>query len=312
MEKSTFINRICIYILFVTLISCKDNQLGKIQGVYKADKESIKGKLQDMGTDNALASVFLNKVIENAVIELQINGDSIKGILFLAGQTNSINEKIGTKNDTLFIESKNGEIQIIPNDKGFLFDKIQMIRSTENDLSIETKSAMEAYIKDQKELKEFTESIGKWKKGYFVDEFGDNTGEGYPMILALGSHETSTTISSDVYVKGILNKGEVYFSVFNKSLSYKENFPESKYGSIKIKYPNGDVKNERVFFFKNSVFESPEDKNPLIYNYLMSDETREIKILIDLSTANSYYSDKYTFSLQKGNLDTILAEITGE
>ncbi len=302
-----------IVLLLIILISCKENPTKKIQGVFTADKESLRKVTQDkVGNDNAFASALLNKVIENAVIEFKISGDSIKGIMFLAGQTNSINSKIENRNDSLFVNSENSDIIIVPNENGFLFKDIQMIRSNQDDLSPTTKTALADYIKKQSELKEFTDNLGQWRKGNFVDEFGDKTGDGFPFTIVPGSHETSTVVNSDVYVKGIINGTTLYFEIYNSTLSFKENFPDREFGTIKIKFPNGDVKTEKVFFFQNTVSESPDDKNPLIYNYLMSNEDGELKILIDLSTASRYQSDKYQFTLRKGNLDKVLSEIGGQ
>jgi len=309
----TLTTRIILAIVIVTLASCKDNQVKKIQGVFTADKESLKKITQDkVGNDNAFASALLNKVVENAVIEFKISGDSIKGIMFLAGQTNSINSKIETRNDSLFVKSDNGDFTIILNEKGFLFKDIQMIKSNQDDLSATTKTALADYIKKQSELKEFTDNLGQWKKGNFVDEFGDKTGEGFPFTIVPGSHETSTVVNSDVYVKGIINGDKLYFEIYNSTLSFKENFPDSEFGTIKIKFPNGDVKTEKVFFFQNTMSESPDDKNPLIYNHLTGSGDGELKILIDLSTASRYQSDKYQFTIQKGNLDKVLSELNGE
>ncbi|SKC42506.1 hypothetical protein [Ohtaekwangia koreensis] len=313
MIKLNLAIQICISFLFVTLISCKDSQIKKIQGVFVADKKSLMKITQEKtGTENAFASALLNKVVENAVIEFKISGDSIKGIMFLAGQTNSINSKIETRNDSLFIKSEDADVYIVPNEKGFLFKNIQMIKSNQEDLSVDTKNMLTDLIEKQNELKEFTENLGQWQKGNFVDEFGDKTGEGFPFTVVSGSHETSTVVNSDVYVKSIINGHGIYFEIYNSTLSFKENFPDSEFGTIKIKFPSGDVKSERVFFFKNTVSESPDDKNPLIYNHLVGNGNGELKILIDLSTASSYQSDKYQFTLQKRNLDQVLSGMKGK
>ena len=71
---------------------------------------------------------------------------------------------------------------------------------------------------------------------------------------------------------------------------------------------NGDVKTEKIFFYKNTIFESPDDENALIYNHLLN-EGGESKILIDLSLTSRYYSDKYQFTVTRGGLPAILAEL---
>jgi hypothetical protein len=312
MRKPIIIAKICIAVFLVISISCKDNPTKKIQGVFTADKESLKKITQDkLGSDNAFASALLNKVVENAVIEFKVRGDSIKGIMFLAGQTSSINSMIEFKNDSLFIKSDNTVVYIVPNEKGFLFKDIQMVRSSQEELSPTTKTALIGFIKKQNEVREFTENLGQWKKGTFVDEFGDQTGEGFPFTIVSGSHETSTVVKSEVYVKAIINGDKLYFEIYNSTLSFKENFPDSEFGTIKIKFPNGDVKTERVFFFQNTVSESSDDKNPLIFNHLTGKGDGDLKILVDLSTASGYQSDKYQFTIKKGNLDEVRSELSG-
>ncbi len=185
---------------------------------------------------------------------------------------------------------------------------VQLIKSDQTDISSDTKEAIKNLAKKEQELKEFNDNLGKWQKGNFVDEFGDNTGKGYPYSVVRGEHENSSVIQSDVFVKTTIDGESLYFQIFNSSMTLKENFPDSEFGTIKIKFPSGDVKNEKVFFYKNTVSESPDDKNKLIYNHLMT-ESGELKILIDLGTASRYYSDKYQFSISKNNLDEILAEV---
>jgi hypothetical protein len=88
----------------------------------------------------------------------------------------------------------------------------------------------------------------------------------------------------------------------------KETFPDKEFGTVKIKFPNGEVKEEEFFFSNNTALESPANKNRLIRNYLMKD-SGELKILIDLSTASRFYSDKYQFSISGANLPEILSKL---
>lgn len=315
MKNTKSIFRLAVGILFITMVSCQTNPTEKIQGVFSVDKTSLKTLLTEKsGNDNAFATALLDKAIENSVIEFKINGDSINGLMFLVGQTTIYNSKIQIRNDSLIIKSDDSEAYLIPNEKGFLFKNknseksIQLLKTDQTDLSTETKEALKNLVKKAKELKEFADNLGKWQKGNFVDEFGDNTGKGYPYNLVIGEHENSAIINSEVYVKTTIDGESLYFQIFNKSMSLKENFPDEKFGTIKIKFPNGDVKNEKVYFYKNTVSEYPDDKNKLIFNHLMN-ESGELKILVDLGTASKYYSDKYQFTISKSNLDKILTDL---
>jgi len=315
MRKSITIFRLAIGIGLMSMVACKTNPVDKVQGIFNADKESLKTLMTEKaGSDNALAAAILNKAIENAVIEFKISGDSINGLIFLAGQTTIFNTEIQVSNDSMVIKSDNSEAYLIPNEKGLLFKNktsdmsIQLLKSDKQDLSPDTKTTLKNLAQKQQELKEFTDNLNKWQKGIFVDEFGDKTGKEYPYYVTTGEHENSAVIKSEVYVKATMDGESLYFQIFNSSMTLKENFPNSEFGTIKIKFPNGDVKNETGFFYKNTVSESPDDKKPLIYNHLKS-EQGELKILIDLGTASSYYSDKYQFTISKSNLDEILSKL---
>lgn len=164
---------------------------------------------------------------------------------------------------------------------------------------------MEKLAIKEKEEREFRENLGKWQKGNFVDEFGDDTGKGYPYSIVIGKHQNSTVINSEIFVKTTIDGESLYFQLFNKSMTLKERLPNSKFGTAKLKFPKGDVKNERIFFFNNTISESPKDEIDLIYNHLLNDEG-DIKVLIDLATASKYYSDKYQFTLSQNNLKEMI------
>jgi len=272
---------------------------------------ALRNQTQD---DNALASALFDKVIQNAMIEIQVKDDSVKGLIFLAGNGTTINAKIITRNDSMIAKMGTVSFVLTPTTKGLVFKNtiskigFQLDRTNQERLSAETEKAIINYRKVEKEKREFEENLGKWQKGNFVDEFGDKINKGYAYNIQRGTHENSISVGSEVFVKTHVEGSSLYFQIFNSSMSLKENFPDSKFGTVKIKYPDGSVETERIFFFENTVSESPENKKNLIYNYI-ANNNGELKLLIDLSTASDYYSDKYLFSIQKNNLDAILTEL---
>lgn len=311
--KNTF--KLIILTILLPFMGCQNNPIAKIQGVYKADKLSLKTMVnENLDSSNAFATALIDKAVENAIIEVQIKDDSISGLMFLAGETNLFKTNIKTEGDSLLISSNDLTFQILPNEGGIKLkntksDKgIQLLKTEQNTLSPETKTAIKNLAQKEKEEKEFQENLGKWQKGNFVDEFGDDTGKGYAYSILLGEHESSSIIKSEVYVKSTIEGESLYFQLFNKSMTTKVSFPDSKFGVAKLKFPNGDVKNEKIFFFKNTISESPSDKNNLIYNHIMN-ESGDLKILIDLSTASKYYSDRYQFTLSRSNLEEIQASL---
>jgi hypothetical protein len=297
-------------------ISCNEDKFAKIQGIYKVDKELLKdqfNKKNDKGL-NALASSLISAAIQNSTIEFQIVGDSIKGLIFVMGNGSTINSKIITRNDSLVVNTGESESYLFLSEKGLnlLQPKsgfnFTLLKTDQLELSQETKIAIDNIKKKEQEEKEFDEKIGKWQIGNYVDEFGDNVDKKFAYSFVKGSHENSLAKLSDVYIKVMKEENSLYFSVYNNGLTMKENLPDSEFGSIKIKFPDGTIKSERVFFFNNSFSESPDDKNSLIYSHIMSNSS-PLKIQLDLSSASSYYTDKYVFELEQTNLLSILKDV---
>lgn len=123
----------------------------------------------------------------------------------------------------------------------------------------------------------------------------------YPEVAKL-YHKAIDQLNENRYERNLLDDLRLSIEILLRNILSNSKSLENQFES------HGDVKNERVFFYKNTVSESPDDKNNLIYNHLMN-ESGELKILIDLSTASRYYSDKYQFTISKNNLDEILAEL---
>lgn len=303
---------ISLFMMAVTLmniISCDTSPLTKIQGVYEVDKESLKKNLQsELEGENSLSTGLLSVVLENAVIEFSVRGDSIKGILFMAGKTTLLDSKITERNDSLIIIAPELEAYISPTENGLSYSakgsdiQIKLNKVERTDLSAETKKAMEAQRLAAMEKEEFENNLGKWQEGSFVDEFGDKTGRGFAYCIIRGTSENSITMKSEVYVKAMIQSEKLYFDIYNSSFTLKESLPDSKFGKIKLKFPDGKVDSQRVFFYNNTVAESED--NALLFNYI-TEYDGPVKVLIDLSTASRIYSDKYQFTIEKNNLTEI-------
>lgn len=308
--RKRIINGLILVITLSIMISCNTSPTAKIQGVFEVDKESLKSSLQsEMEGENAFAMGLLNVALENAVIEFCITGDSIKGILFMAGETTLLDSKIVERNDSLIISAPDFEAHIIPTETGLKYSAIgsdmtlKLNKTDRTDLSSETKEAIEAQKVAIKEKEEFEQNLGKWQVGNYVDEFGDKTGDGFAYCLIRGNRENSISTKSEVYVKTMIEDEKLSFQIFNSSMSMKESFPDSEFGMIKFKLPDGSVKSEKFFFYKNGAY---EDDAASLYNYLLQTDG-VIKIFIDLSRVSNYYSDKYQFDIQRNNLTDILA-----
>jgi len=309
--KKRLLNGLILILALSIMISCSTNPTAKIQGVYEVNKDSLNALFQkEMEGENALATGLLNVALKNAVIEFDIKGDSINGILFLAGETTLINSSIIERNDSLVIKTGESEAYLIPTKKGLLYrasgSKMSIVldKTERAELSPDTRKAIENQEKAKKEKEVFEHNLGKWQEGKYVDEFGDKTGDGFAYSLIRGTTENSITTKSEVFVKAMVEGEKLNFQIYNSSMSMKESFPDSKFGSMKLKFPDGSVKSERILFFDNSVSES-DDKATILYDFI-SQNDGIVKVYIDLETASDYYSDKYQFEIEKNNLTEIL------
>jgi hypothetical protein len=109
-------------------------------------------------------------------------------------------------------------------------------------------------------------------------------------------------------VKATIQNEKLFIQIYNSSLDMKESFPDKEFGSIKLKFPDGSVESERVFFYENSASESPSDERNILYDYISKNDGI-IKVFIDLSTASDYFSDKYQFAIARNNLSEVLKGI---
>ena len=291
------------------MISCSTNPAAKIQGVYEVNKDSLSSSLQkEIDGENAFAAGLLNVAVKNAMIEFEINGDSINGILFFAGEATIVNSSIIERNDSLIIKMGESEACLIPTNNGLTYRAIGanmsiiLDKTERTELSPETLEAIDSQKIALKEKEEFEQNLGKWQEGNYVDEFGDKTGEGFAFCLVRGNAENSISTTSDVYVKTMVENNRLSFQIYNSSMSSKESFPDSEFGLVKFKLPDGTVKSEKFFFYNNGAY---EDENAVLFNYVLQND-EVIKVFIDLSTASEYYSDKYQFEIQRNNLTDIL------
>jgi hypothetical protein len=304
-----------VTLAFFLLVKCTKSPIEKHQGVYIVDKDSLKTLMKKtVDSDNRLAVLLVEKVIENAVIEFELKGDSVDGVLFLAGETTILNSSIKLRNDSMVIDIDDKEGYLIPTENGITFRNkgselsLPMVKAKQNAISANTRQVLTKLTKEAEQVKKFESELGMWQKGNFVDEFGDRTGGGFAVAIVRGNSQSSITSNSNVLVKAVVQGNAIYFEIYNENMSMKESLPDREFGQVKIKFPNGDIKSEKVFFYKNTISESPTDKRPLIYNHLLNAEA-ELKVFLDLSTTNRFHSDTYQFSLRRNNLMEVLTDL---
>jgi hypothetical protein len=303
---------------------CMATSIDKIQGVYVVDKVSLmKSLLTESGviTESSMKSVqaqmkeegasfelMANLLLANTIIEFNIKGDSINGIISVMGETSLIKSLIIERNDSLVVKRNQHDAYLIPIEKGLLFRisgsklSFKLLKTDRKELSFIAKEA----IQKEREKEKFEQNLGKWQKGNYIDEFGDEIKDGYAYVWIEGTKQSSTSTKEKVYIMAFVKNEKLNFQFYDRDMDSKESLPDDKFGIMKLKFSDGTIKSEKIYFTSDGVFESGE--KAVLFKYI-SENSDLVKVLIDLNTAESYYSDKYIFSIEKNNLDTIRNEM---
>jgi len=303
-------------LIFSSFTFSNATSIDKIQGVYVVDKASlIKSFLTETGfvTESVMKDIqtkmreegtsfelMANLFLANTIIEFDIKGDSINGILSIDGKTSLIKSHIIERNGRLVVKGNQNEAYLIPIEKGLLFRipgsklDLRFLKTDRKELSFLAKEA----IQKEREKEEFEQNLGKWQKENYIDEFGDNVGE-YSYVWLKGIKQSSNSNKDDIYIKVFIENEKLIFKIYSNDLEREESLPDKEYGIMKLKFPDGTVESEKIYFKDNSISESGD--KTILFDYI-SDNSGLIKVLIDLNTADSYYFDKYIFSIEKNNL----------
>jgi len=120
--KKRLTNGLILVFTLSIMASCNTNPIAKIQGVYEVNKDSLKSTLQkEMDSEDSLSIELFNIALKNAMIEIEIKGDSINGIIYLEWETTLIESSIIERNDSLVINTGKSEAYLIPTETGLLY-----------------------------------------------------------------------------------------------------------------------------------------------------------------------------------------------
>lgn len=303
-------------LICLLFIACTSNPFDEVQGVFTASKENVEELVNSRldGNEGGLLGALAERVIENAVFEICILNDSITGLIFLAGESTVINGNLEVENDTIYVvgqeDIKDKSVYLIPGKDNIVYrnsltnTQITLNKSASANLSEETTTAISNVLEREREEREFRDNLGMWQEDNFVDEFGDDTEGTFLYVFLDGEKKSSrSTVTESIFVKAVISDSTLYFDIYDKDLAYKENMPDREFGQISIKKESGDILNEEVFFYNNSIVE--RENNDIIYQHLLSEKDR-LRVLIDLSKTNEYMDEIYQFSISQSNLLEII------
>jgi hypothetical protein len=148
--------------------------------------------------------------------------------------------------------------------------------------------------------KALTPNVDQWSMVPLVDEFGDKTGK--EDILGVFEGEMSNSISNDIelIVKIQISEEQTYTSFLSYGVS-KESLPNEEYVSLRTKDSNGKTQSFKQFVYNDLLVDSKGE----FYNYIISSD-QPFSILVDLSEANSFHSNKYTWKMNSSELLSLL------
>jgi hypothetical protein len=105
-------------------------------------------------------------------------------------------------------------------------------------------------------------TLAQWETEYYVDDFGEPTGETFEYFDELGVFSNSATTNSECayFVKHDKNSENFSISIYPYNSKSKESWISSTFQEAKIKNPSGDVVIVKAFCYKKGqVIFSDED-----------------------------------------------------
>lgn len=94
--------------------------------------------------------------------------------------------------------------------------------------------------------------LGKWKTGFYVDEFGDTTEEGYVTLTSSGSFSNSATTGSALEVRMFINSGtrDPWFRLYEYAgnNSVKGTYSNSKLNTLRCRVKQSESETYSVDF----------------------------------------------------------------
>ena len=169
---------------------------------------------------------------------------------------------------------------------------------------------------EQLRLKEL-QKVGDWTKGYFVDEFGDSTNEGFISQTVKGHFSNSATEGSALRVRMLIRHGDIRISPRFRLYEYDGRNP------IKGIFENNSmrcrVKDENGAILEMSLNQSQGADNFVIYDYWKTKPIEAFKYLIEnegtaafYCVDNRYGSSRYVFKFDFAYFGNMVRLYTSE
>ena len=164
----------------------------------------------------------------------------------------------------------------------------------------------------------YSDEIGNWKKGFYVDDFGDKTNDGFISITTQGKFSNSATEGSPLRVRMFLSNGDLekedpWFRFYEyDGRNPLKGFFDITYMSCKIKDKNGSEFRLLLSQYKDRDYFLIDGKTSRLFvdrfkEMIKEGETSKIACINERRRTN-----KYVFSFNFKYFDNILRNFREE
>lgn len=107
-------------------------------------------------------------------------------------------------------------------------------------------------------------TLAQWETEYYVDDFGEPTGETFEYFDVVGVFSNSATTNSECAFIVKHDKGESYsVSIYPYNGSRRESWINSTYQTVMLKTPSGEIKDIKSFCYKKGIVLFSDDEYPI-------------------------------------------------
>ena len=139
-------------------------------------------------------------------------------------------------------------------------------------------------------------SYAQWETEYYVDDFGEPTGEAFEYFDVVGVFSNSATTNSECAFLIKHDDGDSYsVSIYPYNRTRRESWINSSYQTVMIKTPSGEVKDIKSFCYKKGLVLFSDDEYPIFKDAIS--ESGDYTFLLKYQDDYSEAKYKFNFTL---------------
>jgi hypothetical protein len=140
-------------------------------------------------------------------------------------------------------------------------------------------------------------TLAQWETEYYVDDFGDRTGETFEFFDVVGVFSNSATTNSDCgfFVKHDKDAESYTISIYPYNRKSRESWTSNTFQDVKLKQPSGDVETLSAFCYKKGQILFSEEDYPIFKDAIS--QSGEYTLLLKYKGKYSESSYKFNFTI---------------